>query len=351
VVAVLVVVSAAPVVGPAVAAAEEDKEGRFMHSYTGKNEKWLLKVLCCVAVVTLVLVLSVPWQCYAAQSRQKAFASPEEAVKALIDALKAGNMKELTTIFGSAGKEVLYSGDALADRVGRERFLNEYETKNALMLDGDAKAVLQIGTEEWPFPIPIVKRGGKWSFDTRQGAEELINRRIGRNELNTIQTCLAYVDAQREYAGKDRDGDGLYEYAEKFVSTPGKNDGLYWEAKAGEEESPFGDVFARATRLRYKTTNSKPVPYHGYFFKILKAQGKNAPGGAYDYIVNGNMIGGFAMVAYPARFGVSGVMTFVVNHDGIVYQKDLGKDTAKIAHKIKLFDPDKTWKKVEIKSE
>jgi hypothetical protein len=318
-----------------------------MYSYTRKNEKWLLKVFCSVAVVTLVLVLSVPLQGYAAQARQKAFASPEEAVKALIDAVRADNVKELSAIFGPEGKDVLSSGDTIADRAGREWFLKAYETKNTLIRDGDAKAVLQISAEEWPFPIPIVKRGEKWFFDTKQGKEELLNRRIGRNELDTIQTCLAYVDAQREYARKDRDGDGLFEYAQKFVSTPGKKDGLYWEAKAGEEESPFGDLLASATREGRKKRSDKPVPYHGYFFRILKAQGRNAPGGAYDYILNGEMIGGFGMVAYPARYGVSGVMTFVVNHDGIVYQKDLGKDTGKIAAAITKFDPDKTWKAAE----
>jgi hypothetical protein len=249
-------------------------------------------------------------------------------------------------IFGPAGREVLSSGDAVEDRSVRERFLNAYETKNAVIRDGDMKAVLQIGAEEWPFPIPIVKRGEKWFFDTKKGKEELNNRRIGKNELSTIQTCLAYVDAQREYAANDRDGDGLLEYAQKFSSTTGKKDGLYWKAKASEEESPLGDFFARATREGYRKASNKPVPYHGYYFRVLKAQGKNAPGGAYDYIINGNMIGGFGMVAYPANYGVSGVMTFVINHDGIVYEKNLGKDTAKIAQMIKLFDPDKTWREV-----
>jgi len=317
-----------------------------MHTYTQTNEKWLLRFCCFVAVMTLVLVVSVPLQGYAAQASQKTFASPEEGVKALADAVKADNMKELTAIFGPAGKEVLSSGDAVRDRADRERFLEAYETKNALIKEGDTKAVLQIGTEEWPFPIPILKKGEKWSFDTKKGKEELINRRIGKNELNTIQACLAYVDAQREYAGKDRDGDGLFEYAQRFVSTPGKKDGLYWEAKPGEEESPFGDLFARATREGYKKTSNKPVAYHGYFFKLLKAQGKNAPGGAYEYVVKGRMIGGFGAVAYPAQYGVSGVMTFVVNHDGVVYEKNLGKETPKIAQMMKLFDPDKTWRKV-----
>jgi hypothetical protein len=318
-----------------------------MNTHTQNKEKWLVTFMCTVAVATLIIVLSVPLQGYAAQAKQKTFASPEEAVKALIDAAKAGNQEELMVIFGPAARELLSSGDPVEDKATRERFVKAYDAKNALIREGDAKAVLQIGTEDWPFPIPIVKKDQQWSFDTKKGKEELINRRIGRNELNTIQTCLAYVDAQREYAAKDRDGDGLFEYAQKFVSTPGTKDGLYWEAKPGEEESPFGDLFAKATREGYTKTNNKPVPYHGYFFKVLKAQGKNASGGAYDYIVKGRMIGGFGMVAYPAQYGASGVMTFVVNHDGVVYEKNLGKDTAKVAQAIKLFNPDKSWKKEE----
>ncbi len=320
-----------------------------MNSYTQKNEKWLLLFLCSVA--TLIMVLSIPLQGHGAKVVQKTFASSEEAVKALIDAVKTDNMKELNAIFGPAGKEVFSSGDPVEDKAGRERFLKAYETKNTLVKADDAKTVLQIGEEEWPFPIPVVKKGEKWFFDTKKGKEELINRRVGRNELNTIQVCLAYVDAQREYAAKDRDGDGLFEYAQKFISTPGKKDGLYWNVNEGEEESPLGDIFARATREGYKKTSNKPIPYHGYYFKILKAQGKHATGGAQDYLVKGKMIGGFAMVAYPAQYGVSGVTTFVVNHEGIVYEKDLGKETAKTARVIKLFDPDKTWKKSETKSE
>jgi len=320
-----------------------------MHTYTRKNEKWLLRFFCSVAVATLLIVLSAPLQGYAAQAKEKVFASPEEAVKALVDAVKADNMEGLSAIFGPAGKEVLFSGDAIADKAGREKFLKAYETKNALIRDGDAKVVLQIGAEEWPFPIPIVKRGEKWSFDTGKGKEELINRRIGRNELNTIQTCLAYVDAQREYAVKDRDADGLLEYARKFRSDPGKKNGLYWEAKAGEGQSPLGPLFAAAQEKGYsgKAAGGKPVPYHGYYYRILTAQGKSAPGGAYDYMVKGNMIGGFALVAYPAQYGSSGVMTFIVNHDGVVYQKNLGKNTEKTAQAMKLFNPDSTWKKVE----
>jgi hypothetical protein len=304
-----------------------------------------------VAFAALIIALFVPVQGYAAQAGQKTFASPEEAVKALIDAAKSGNQEELMVIFGPAGREVLSSGDAVDDKAVKEQFLKAYEVKHALIREGDTKAVLQIGAEDWPFPIPVVKKGEKWSFDTKKGKEEMNNRRIGRNELSTIQVCLAYVDAQREYAAKDRDGDGLFEYAQKFWSTPGKKDGLYWETKPGEEESPLGDFAARATGEGYKKTSNKPVPYHGYYFRVLKAQGKNAPGGAYDYLVKERMIGGFGMVAYPAKYGVSGVMTFVVNHDGIVYEKNLGKDTTKIARAMKLFNPDKTWKKVETRSE
>jgi hypothetical protein len=320
-----------------------------MHTYTRKNEKWLVSFFCSVAVATLIIVLSAPLQGYAAQARERVFASPEEAVKALVDAVKADNMEELRAIFGPAGKEVLSSGDATEDRAGRERFLKAYETKNALIQDGDAKVVLQIGTEEWPFPIPIVKRGERWSFDTRKGKEELINRRIGRNELNTIQVCLAYVDAQREYALKDRDANGLLEYAQKFRSDPGKKNGLYWEVKAGEAQSPLGPLFAAAQERGYSTKGAggKPVPYYGYYYRILTGQGKNAPGGAYDYMVRGNMIGGFALVAYPAKYGSSGIMTFIVNQDGVVYQKDLGKSTEKSAVAMKLFNPDQTWKRAQ----
>ena len=322
-----------------------------MNTHTQKKEKWLMTFVCSVVCATMIILLTFPLQGYAAQIKQKTFASPEEAVKALVDAATAGNQEELMAIFGPAGREVLSSGDAVDDKAIREQFLKAYEVKHALIREGDAKAVLQIGTEDWPFPIPLVKKNQQWVFDTKKGKEEMNYRRIGRNELSTIQACLAYVDAQREYAAKDRDGDGLFEYAQKFWSTPGKKDGLYWEAKPGEEESPLGDFAARATGEGYKKTSNKPVPYHGYFFRILKAQGRNAPGGAYDYIVNGRMIGGFGMIAHPANYGVSGVMTFVVNHDGIVYEKNLGKDTTKIARAMKLFNPDKTWKKVETKSE
>lgn len=302
------------------------------------------------AIIAAVIVFAGFYQsAFAADAKQKSFRSPEEAVKTLIDAVKGNDAKELLTIFGPEGKELISSGDEVADKAGRDRFVKAYEEMNKLVNENDKKVILHVGSENWPFPIPVVKKGEYWFFDTKAGKEEILNRRIGRNELNAIQVCLAYVDAQREYVLKDRDGDKLLEYAQKFVSKKGEKDGLYWEAREGEEQSPLGPLMAKAVKEGYtgKKSGDKPSPYHGYYYKILKAQGKNAPGGEYDYMVKGKMIGGFALVAYPAEYGNSGIMTFIVNHDGVVYEKDLGKDTEKIATAMKKFDLDRIWKKVE----
>jgi hypothetical protein len=283
-----------------------------------------------------------------AATKQKGFASAEEAVKAFIAAIKADDNKEVLAIFGSESKEVISSGDPVGDKQRRAKFIKDYDQKNALAKDGD-KMVLSVGEKDWPFPIPLVKKGDQWVFDTKAGKEEILNRRIGENELDTIQTMLAIVDAQREYAMKDLDGDGILEYAEKFRSDAGKKNGLHWEAKEGEEPSPIGELVAGARTEGYIKAGTKdnPSPFHGYYFRMLKEQGKYAPGGAFDYVVKGNQIGGFAVVAYPAKFGNSGVMTFVVNHDGVVYQKDLGKNTEKIAKAMTKYDPDKTWKNAQ----
>jgi hypothetical protein len=283
-----------------------------------------------------------------AAAPQKSFASPEEAVQALVTALKSHDQQALLTIFGPAGEALILSGDAVADRAREERFLSAYDEKNSLVPQGDT-VILQVGKSDWPFPIPIVKKSATWMFDTDKGREELLNRRIGENELSTIQVLLAIVDAQREYAMRDRDGHALLEYAQKFRSDPGKKNGLYWETQAGEEPSPLGPLAAQARKEGYggKQSTGQPAPYHGYFFKILMAQGQHASGGAYDYVVKGKMIGGFAVVAYPATYGNSGVMTFLVNHDGVVYEKDLGPQTAKTAAAMRTFDPDNTWKRVE----
>jgi hypothetical protein len=203
-----------------------------------------------------------------------------------------------------------------------------------------------VGINDWPFPIPIVKFGKNWRFDTKLGKEEILSRRIGRNELAAIQTCLAIVDAQREFATMDREGDGLLKYAQKFHSDKGKMDGLYWESAPGEKPSPLGPLVAVAQSKGYRK-EEKPAPYNGYFFRMLTAQGKDARGGAYGYLVKGKMVGGFALIAYPASYGASGVKTFIVNHEGVVYEKDLGPKTTEKAKSMKDFNPDKTWEKAE----
>lgn len=301
-----------------------------------------------VMVIVIVIVIIVSYQGVAAADlKQRTFKSPDEAVKALIESVRAKDTKELLAIFGSSGKEIIFSGDEVADREIGERFMKAYEESNKVVSENESRMILHVGKEDYPFPIPIVKKGELWIFDTKAGKEEILNRRIGRNELSAIQVCLGYVDAQREYALKVREGDASPKYAQKFPSTKGKRDGLYWEAKEGEEQSPMGPFFANAIKEGYTSKSDKPIPYHGYYYKILKAQGKNAPDGEYDYVVRGKMIGGFALVAYPAKYGSSGVKTFIVNHDGVVFEKDLGKATEKLAGVIKKFDPDKTWKRVE----
>ncbi len=320
-----------------------------MSNHIGKQRKRSLYCLGVVIVAALIMAAGLYQTTMAAQANQKTFKSPEEAVKALIDAVKANDTKELLMILGPEGKDIISSGDEVADKETRERVAQKYDQKNKLVWDGDKKVVLDIGTDDWPMPIPLVKKGDNWVFDTKAGKEEVLSRRIGRNELNVIQVCLAYVDAQREYALKDRDGDGIRKYAQRFGSEKGKKNGLYWEAKEGEEQSPLGQLAAEAVKEGYtgKKAGGKPSPYHGYYYKILTAQGKNAPGGAYGYVVKGKMIGGFAMVTYPAQYGNSGVMTFIVNQDGVVYQKNLGKNTEKIASAMTKFDPDKSWEKVQ----
>ena len=280
---------------------------------------------------------------------QMTFASPEEAVQALVGAVKAEDRKALAAILGPEGRPLIWSGDRVADAQGRERFLRAYEQAHTLESATDTKAILVIGQNEWPLPIPLVKEGDTWRFDTAAGKEEILNRRIGRNELNAMQVCLAYVDAQREFARVAREGDGLLKYAMKLYSDRGKKNGLYWRTTEGEVESPLGELVAKARAEGYTRTRSggKPTPYHGYLYRILTAQGPDAPGGAYDYVVDGKMIGGFALVAFPARYGVSGVMTFIVNHQGVLYQKDLGTDTARAARAMPAYNPDNTWKKVE----
>ena len=310
-----------------------------------KRDSWFKRCgALLMAAAFIALVISAPSQ--AETVKQRTFASPEEAVKAFVEALKSNDVKALETILGPGSRDLVSSGDPVADEAVREKFLGRYGEKNKLEVT-ETKAVLNLGNDDWPFAIPIVKKDALWRFDAKAGREEILARRIGQNELNAIQVCLAVVDAQREYFLKDRDGDGILEYAQKFASDKGKKNGLFWRSKEGEEQSPLGPLAAVAYNQGYRKKGANPQPFYGYYYRILQGQGKNPPGGAYDYMVKGNMIGGFALVAYPAKYASSGVMTFIVNHDGVVYQKDLGRNTEKAAQAMKVFDPDSTWKKAQ----
>jgi len=280
-------------------------------------------------------------------SAQQSFKSPEQAADALAVAVKSGAARSMLRVLGPDAAEIVESGDAVADKDLRDRFLTAYEAKHALSYDGDKKAILIVGPDDFPFPIPLTRNRSGWEFDTDAGRQEILYRRIGRNELDAIQTALAFVDAQNDYADKDPAGAGKGVYAQRFVSSPGKKDGLFWSSEGNE--SPLGELVAEASADGYKLSD-EPQPYHGYYYRILTRQGSNAPGGALNYVVGGKMIGGFALVAYPAEYGNSGVMTFLVNHAGTVYQKDLGERTEGIAGRMRAFDPDQTWKKVEIES-
>lgn len=297
---------------------------------------------CIIAIA--MLVSGVTSDSIAADIVQRTFSSAEEAVKSLVAAVRADDEKEMLAILGPGSGELISSGDEAADRTGREKFIRAYDQMNKIEQKSDDTMVLHIGKDDWSLPIPIAKKADAWVFDTDKGKNEMLNRRIGRNELHVIDVLDAYVDAQHEYATRDCRGDGKVEFAQRLISTEGKQDGLYWEAKEGEEESPLGPLVAQAAREGY--ANPDLQPFHGYYFKILKGQGKHANGGAYNYVVRDKMILGFAIVAYPAEYGNSGVMTFIVNQEGIIYQKNLGKNTKRGAEALKIFDPDESWKKV-----
>src|SRR3954470_4149272 len=277
---------------------------------------------------------------------QQAYPSPEDAAAALAAAVKAGTTSGILKVLGKDGQDIVESGDDVADAEARQRFLSGYDARHSVKVEGNKKATLILGADDFPFPIPLVNNRAGWEFDAAAGRQEILYRRIGRNELDAIQTSLAYVDAQNEYAEKDRTGEGVGIYAQNIVSNPGKKDGLFW--RDDRDPSPLGELAAQASAEGYKTgEQEQAAPFHGYYFRILKGQGSDAPGGALYYVVKGKMIGGFALVAYPAEYGNSGVMTFLVNHAGTVYQKDLGSRTEIIARRLTLFDPDQTWKKVD----
>lgn len=300
------------------------------------------------AIWSLVILLlgCGSFSAWCADRSSRTFASPQEAVTALDQAVNTTNRAAFAALFGPASEQ-LANPDSVQGAQELAAFAAAFNTTNRLVRESDTQMVLEVGTDAWPFPIPLVKTAGGWQFDTQAGLEELLNRRIGRNEIEVLNVMRAYVDAQREYASRDRDGDEVLEYAQKITSSPGRTDGLYWPPELNGEVSPLGPLFAQAQTEGYfkdaRAADAGPRPFHGYLFKVLTRQGKHAPGGKYGYIINGNMIGGFALVAWPAGYGDSGVMTFIVNQQGRVYQKDLGERTARIVKGMSAYDPDPGW--------
>ena len=292
-------------------------------------------------VAAVVLLWLMP-----AAKAQQSFSNPDEAASALVSAVKSGTGQDVLKVLGADGEDIIDSGDEVADKAAREKFLAACDAKRSVKVDGK-RASLIIGADDFPFPIPLIRTRTGWEFDTAEGRKEILYRRIGRNELDTIQTILAFFDAENEYADKDHGG-GIGAYAQRIISSPDSKDGLYWPSD--NNESPLGELAAEANAEGYKA-GSGPQPYHGYYYRILTQQGSSAAGGTLNYIVKGKMIGGFALVAYPADYGNSGVMTLMVSHAGTVYQKNLGEHTESIAKTMTSFDPDKSWKKVDTASE
>lgn len=281
--------------------------------------------------------------CTQAQAGEQ-FDSPDAAIEALVSAARGGDKEKLLEILGPDGKDVVSSGDEVADKNARDSFMKAYDKAHRFETEGDDFAVLLLGDDDWPFPIPVVKdEDGKWEFDTEGGLEEILIRRIGRNELSAIEAARGFITAQEKYAALNPDGGKTPAYAQRIMSSPGKKDGLYWPTKDGEGDSPLAKKFAEVIEEGYKPDGINPIPYHGYYFRILKSQGEGAEGGAREYVENGRMTGGYALIAFPAEYNNSGIMTFIVNQDSQVLEKDLGEDTVEIASKIDTFAPDDTW--------
>jgi len=296
------------------------------------------------ALILLVSLATALVGCSRAVS-QRDFASPEEATQALVTAVRAEDTRELLAVLGADAEPVIDSGDPVRNRQARERFLHAYEAGHVFDSTTEGTATLQVGEDKWPFPFPIQQHGNRWSFDSSAGADEIISRRVGENELDAIQACLAFVDAEREYYARNPQEEPLLQYAQKLASSEGHKDGLYWPTTGDELPSPLGEQFARARSEGYFEQGvAASKGYRGYIYRLLTAQGPSAAGGAYDYLVKGKMLGGFALIAFPVEYGNSGVMSFIVNHDGVVYSKDLGPETAKAAGAIAAFDPDSSWK-------
>jgi hypothetical protein len=301
------------------------------------------------AIATLVAgTVCLPVPAAAQQTGQKTFPSASEAGEALVGALQTNNEAALLSILGPQGKQIMSSGDPVEDKNNRAEFVQRYQQMHRLVIEPDGTTTLYIGAENWPTPIPLVHKGSTWYFDTAAGKQEILYRRIGRNELAVIQVCRELADAEKEYYAEPHDGEPAKQYAQKFFSDPNKHNGLYWEPAAGEAESPIGPLLASAAAEGYtQDPDHELQPFQGYYFRLLKGQGATAPGGARSYIVDGKMTGGFAFLAYPAEYRASGVMTFIVDQDGIVYEKDLGRRTGEIAKTLNRYDRDATWHKVD----
>lgn len=308
--------------------------------------KRLSYALCCWAAASSAAMYGAALP---ESGQELGFESPQDAVKFLIEALHADDLEQLEALVGKGHKDLLFSGDDIADADSRKAFVAAADRHMRIEKAAkDGRAVLLVGEKEWPFPLPLLQKNQLWYFDPEQGKEELLNRRIGRNELNTLRAVRGYVEAQFEYASQDRDGDGLAEYAQKLYSDAGTQNGLYWPVQPGSPPSPIGPLIAQAQPDAVpKASKQAAPPFHGYYYKILYRQGDKPPGGKYIYVLNGNMIAGFGLLAYPARYGDSGIYSFAVNHRGEIYQRDLGTSTAKIAAAMKDYNPDENWQAVK----
>lgn len=298
-------------------------------------------------ISVVAMVASMACAATPAASGQTHFSTPDNAVDALIGANRENNRRRLLAILGIDGSKLIRSGDPVEDEQGRTRLVSAFDEAHKIEFNGPDKAVLIVGRQEWPLPIPLIRERSGWRFDTGAGEEEVLNRRIGRNEIKVMEVCRAYVEAQREYAALKIGGQPGF--AGRFMSSRGQHDGLYWPVKPGDPESPLGPLVAQAQARGYSAGESAPAPtapqpYHGYYFRILTAQGPNAPGGAKSYIAGNRMTQGFALIAYPATFGDSGIMTFIVNNDGIIFERNLGSDTGRLALQMNRYDPDPSWR-------
>jgi hypothetical protein len=292
------------------------------------------------ALLSAFLLASTP----ALAAAARVYPDPTAATDALVAAARSGEVKSVLSVLGDRAKSFVVSADPVSDRAALARFVQLYDQGHELLSPDDAKRTLTIGDDAWPFPVPLVKAKKGWSFDAAAGEDEILARRVGQNELDVIQTCIGYVEAQRDYLARNPESASVPHYADQLLSSPGKRDGLYWPSASGEPESPMGPAVSGAVGQGYTLKRGKTAPYHGYHFRLLTAQGSHAEGGAQDYREDGKLTRGFALVAYPASYGTSGVMTFLVNQEGVVLEKDLGKNTAKIASGLTRYDPDASWK-------